>query len=318
MLAILLCAVVFAGCGGEDEEAAPPPPVPEATAPQEEPVVAGGATTTGAGQAETLEDIPFTLNTEQPVPPDFQAAYRRQARIAVQFYKIGEDPFYPQGLEVDEMVRTSMERLRGEYPTIEFFSYDIDSPGTAQSSEELQPGEYGTLAAQLNVGITPFVAMMAPSGEEGYVITNLFQGYTPQEVLSQALFDLSAIEVQDNTSDVDASLQRLELTETGGGIEYVTISNDSGRSLNLQGFSVKVLDPESGQVDADSPGVTINEPIEVGPGASVSVGRVPDVVDADGQRVAGTFEGGEALDLAPGDQVALLDAGGAIADTSTV
>jgi hypothetical protein len=42
------------------------------------------------------------------------------------------------------------------------------------------------------------------------------------------------------------------------------------------------------------------------------------VVDADGERVVGTFEGGEALELAPGDQVALLDSGGAVASTITV
>ena len=34
--------------------------------------------------------------------------------------------------------------------------------------------------------------------------------------------------------------------------------------------------------------------------------------------VAGTFEGGESLDLSPGDQVALLDSGGAVASTITV
>jgi hypothetical protein len=34
--------------------------------------------------------------------------------------------------------------------------------------------------------------------------------------------------------------------------------------------------------------------------------------------VLGTFEGGEALDLAPGDQVALLDSGGAVASTYTM
>ncbi len=38
----------------------------------------------------------------------------------------------------------------------------------------------------------------------------------------------------------------------------------------------------------------------------------------DGERVAGMFEGGEALDLGPGDQVGLLDSGGAVANTNTV
>jgi hypothetical protein len=210
-----------------------------------------------------------------------------------------------------------MERLRSRYPTIEFFTYDIDNPGTAESSEELEPGQYGTLAAQLGVGYTPFVAMLAPSGEQ-YVITNLFQGYVPRPVLSQALFDLSAVQVETNTSDVDVVLEQIELTETGGGIEYFTVENGSRTPVNLQNFSLQMLDPETGEVNPDSPGVTINEAVEVRPQQSVSIGRVPDVVDADGERVVATFEGGEALELTPGDQVALLDSGGAVASTYTV
>ena len=50
----------------------------------------------------------------------------------------------------------------------------------------------------MGVGITPFVAMLAPSGEE-YVITNLTRVRTPA-VLSQALFDLAAVQVEDNTA----------------------------------------------------------------------------------------------------------------------
>jgi hypothetical protein len=311
-LALTFIGGLFAGCGGGGEETTvPTAATPAATSP------AAGEGTIGVGQAETIRDVPFSLNTEQPVPPDFKEAYQRQALIVVQFYKVGEDPFYPQGLEADEQVRTSIDRLRTEYPTIEFFSYDIDNPGTTESSEGLEPGQYGTLAAQLGVGFTPFVAMLAPSGEP-YVITNLFQGYVPRPVLSQALFDLSAVQVESNTSDVDVVLEQIELTETGGGIEYFTVENRSRRPLNLQNFSLQVLDAETGEVNPDSPGVTINEAIEVEPRRSVSIGRVPGVVDADGERVVGTFEGGEALELAPGDQVALLDSGGAVASTITV
>jgi hypothetical protein len=312
-LVLIFIWALSAGCGGGGEETTVPPAAttPAATSP------ATGEGTLGIGQAETIRDVPFSLNTEQPVPPDFKEAYQRRALIVVQFYKLGEDPFYPQGLEVDEQVRASIDQLRAEYPTIEFFSYDIDNPGTTESSEGLEPGQYGTLAAQLGVGYTPFVAMLAPSGDQ-YVITNLFQGYVPQPVLSQALFDLSAVQVETNTSDVDVVLGQIELTETGGGIEYFTVENRSTRTVNLQNFSLQVLDPETGEVNPDSPEITINEAVEVQPRQSVSIGRVPDVVDAGGERVIGTFEGGEALELTPGDQVALLDSGGAVASTYTV
>ncbi len=314
LLVLILTGILSAGCGGGgEEEGATPPPTPPATAT----TPPAAESTVGFGQAETTEDVPFSLNMEQPVPPAFREAYQRRALISVQFYKATEDPFYPQGLGPDEQVRNSMDGLRPLYPTIEFFSYDIDDPGPAESSEQLEPGQYGTLAAQLGVGLTPFVAMLAPSGD-GYVITNLFQGYVPSPVLSQALFDLSAIPVEDNTSDVDVVIEQIELTQTGGGIEYVTVENRSRSPVDLQGFSLQVLDPETGDVNPDSPGVTISEDVEVEPRRSVSVGRVPDVVDAGGERVAGTFEGGEALDLAPGDQVALLDPGGAVASTFTV
>ena len=71
-------------------------------------------------------------------------------------------------------------------------------------------------------------------------------------------------------------------------------------------------------VTPGAPGVTINTNIGVKPGQSVSVGRVPDLVDDEGEAVAGTFEGDMPLELAPGDQVALLDPGGAVASTITV
>jgi len=311
-LALLL--TLLAGCGGGgDESTVVSPSAPAATTP-----AVSETTGVGAGQAEALSDVPFRLNTNHPVPPDFTEAYQRRALITVQFYKEKQDPFeYPQGLGADQRVRNSIERLRPRYPTIEFFDYDIENPGNTQRSEGLQPGEYGTLAAQLGVGFTPFVALLAPSGDQ-YVITNLFQGYTPQPVLSQALYDLSSVKVEDNTSDIDVVLAQVELTENGGGIEYFTVQNSSPKPVNLQGFYLQVLDPESGQVNPDSPKVTIDQPVEVQPGQSISIGRVPEVVDADGDKVAGTFVGGEALDLGPGDQVALLDSGGAVANTFTV
>jgi hypothetical protein len=312
---VLGCLFVFAGCGG-DESQAPVTPTqsPEATAPTGTPTE---NTVVGEGQAESTKDEAFTLNTSQPVPPNFEEAYGRRARLVVQFYKLDQDSLsYPQGLNVDRKVNRYMMRLSTKYPTIEFFAYGIATPGPVDE-QNLRPGEYGTLAAQLGVGITPFVAMLAPSGEE-YVITNLFEGYVPRPVLSQALFDLAAVQVEDNTSDVNVTLEQVQTTEEGGGIEYFTVQNRGTASVNLQGFTLRVLDPETAQVTPGAPGVTIDSDIRVERGQSVSIGRVPDVVDDGGERVAGTFEGGTSLELAPGDQIALLDPGGAVASTITV
>ena len=315
---IALTVFLIAGCGGGDDTASSPPSTATSSAaPTAAATASAAAATVGAGQAETFQDTPFVLNTEQPVPPDFRAAYQRRALIAVQFYKEGQDPFYPQGLKPDVKVQRAMERLNQQYPTVEFFSYEITNPGAAETSEGLDQGQYGTLAAQLGVGITPYVVTLAPSGDQ-YVIDNLFQGYTPRAVLSQALFDLSATEVESNTSDVDVQIEQLELTDSGGGLEYVTIANQSGQEVNLQGFSLRLLDPESGEVNPDSVGVQINGDVLIQPGESASVGRLPSVVDADGDRVEGVFEGGDALQIAPGDQLALIDSGGAVANTFTV
>ena len=306
--------MIIASCGGGETDTTPTPtPAPAASSPAAE-------TTTGVGQgqAESTKDLPFKLNTDQPVPPNFEEAYGRRARIVVQFYKTNEDSLsYPQGLSVDRDVDRSMERLSSMYPTIEFFSYEISDPGPVDDKGSLQPGQYGTLAAQLGVGITPFVGMLAPSGED-YVITNLYQGYTPEPVLSQALFDLAAVQVEDNTSDVNVTLEQVQTTDEGGGIDYFSVHNRSEEQVNLDGFTLRVLDPETAQVTPGAPGVTINSDIRVEPGKSVAIGRDPDVVDDEGDKVAGTFEGGTALDLAPGDQIALLDPGGAVASTIVI
>ena len=313
---VAACVFALAACGGGGGEATPTP-VPEASSPASGPA-SGAAVDTGLGegQAESTKDMPFTLNTDQPVPPDFEEAYGRGARIVVQFYKLDEDSLsYPQGLEVDRQVNRSMERLSRRYPTVEFFSYQITDPGKVDD-ESLKSGQYGTLAAQLGVGITPFVAMLAPSGDE-YAITNLYQGYVPEPVLSQALFDLAAVQVDDNTSDVNVRLDQVQ-TNDGGGIDYFTVTNGTEDAVNLNGFELRVLDPENADVDPDLPGVTVNSDVTVEPGETVSIGRVPDLEDDAGDQVAGTFEGGSELNLAPGDQVALLDTGGAVASTVTV
>jgi hypothetical protein len=314
---VVACLFALAGCGGGGGEATPSPtptPVPEASSPASGAAVDAGL---GQGQAESTKDVPFTLNTDQPVPPAFEEAYGRGARIVVQFYKLNEDSLsYPQGLDVDRQVNRSMERLSRRYPTIEFFSYEINNPGKVDE-KSLQDDQYGTLAAQLGVGITPFVAMLAPSGDE-YVITNLYQGYVPEPVLSQALFDLAAVQVNDNTSDASVTLDQVQTTKKGGGIAYFTVTNRGSKPVNLQNFYLSVLDPETGEVTSGAPSVTVNSDVEIQPNESVSIGRVPDVVDDEGERVDGTFEGGTDLNLAPGDQIALLDPGGAVASRITV
>lgn len=320
---LVAATLLFAGCGGDEASeatvAAPPPGGTTGGAAGAPPGgnTAGGATVEGSAQAESLEDQPFTLNLDQPVPPDFRAAYQRKALIVVEFFKEGEDPLYPQGLEVDDFVNSALSDLQPQYPEVEFFTYDVSDPGEAETSEELEQGQYGTLAAQLDVGFTPFVVMLAPAGEQ-YMITNLYQGYVERGVLDQALFDLTSIEVASNTSDTDVELETVELTESGGGIEYFTVTNRGDDRVNLEGFSLRVVDPESGEVTTDSPGVEVNERTRVGSGKSASVGRVPDAVDADGRGVKGTFEGGENLELQTGDTVALLDGGGGVVDTVTV
>jgi hypothetical protein len=327
VFAVLLGALA-AGCGGGEEEAVPPPDeqaqAPAQTAPVTAEVTAGGETTVGTGQTETRRNEPFVLNLDQPIPPDLRAAYQRRALISVQFYKTQPDPGgaeaveYPQGLGVDARVRQAMQELSGEYPTVEYFEYEIDNPGEAETSEGLQQGQYGTLAAQLGVGLTPFVVMLAPQGDQ-YVIQNLYQGYIPQAVLSQALFDLSATDVEGaSTSDVDVTLDTFELTQAGGGLEYITVGNPGDSPVNLQGFTIRTLDPETGEIDRDSDGVLIEDEVRVPAGGQASVGRVPDLVDADGRRVAGTFQGGAELSLEPGDVVALVDPGGAVAATISV
>lgn len=312
----LFCGIFLAACGGGEEEEATVPPAGNAGAQNATPSEGGGATA-GAGQSETIQDVPLTLNMDQPLPPDFRAAYQRRALIAVEFFKEGQDTFYPQGLEVDNMVNSDLQDIQPDYPTVEFFSYNIANPGPTEEGEELQEGEYGTLAAQLGVGYTPFVATLVPGGEE-YIIDNLYQGYVPQPVLNQALFELSSIDVESNTSDINVQLDRVSLTETGGGIEYFTVQSQADRAVSLQGFSLRVLDPETGEVNPDSDGVLINDEVRVRPGREVSIGRVPDIQNAEGESVVGTFEGGDVLELSPGDQLALLDSGGAVASTITI
>ncbi|SMC05058.1 hypothetical protein SAMN00767673_1355 [Rubrobacter radiotolerans DSM 5868] len=325
--AALVLVAFLGGCTGEVDELPETETaqqqtttVTETTIEETVPETTAGGDPVGVGQEETRDEERFVLSEEQPVPEDFRAAYGRGAAIAVVFYGTSLDPFYPQGLSPDERVRSAVEGLSGEYPTVEFFLYDIDSPGDVGAAVEGAPlglGEYGTLAAQLNVGYTPFVVTMAPSGE-GYLILNRYQGYVPEPVISQALYDLSRVQVADNSSDVQLQLDVVRLTAEGGGVEYFTVSNASPDPIDLQGFSLRVVDPETGEVTTASPGVRVEESVEVPADGLASVGRVPDVSTDEGEPVDAAFTGGQPLDLVAGDQVALLDSGGAIVASTVV
>jgi len=203
-LVLAALILVASSCGGE-EQAQPPPTPPGDMVGGKAPggSTAGGSTVGSAAQAETLKDSPFSHNLQQPVPPDFRAAYQRKALIVVEFLKEKPDSSrgidYPQGIGPDAQVDQSLTNLRSAYPQVEFFTYDIDKPGNATTSEDLDRGEYGTLAAQLGVGYTPFVVMLAPRGDE-YLIKNRFQGYVERGVLDQALFDLTNVDVRGGTT----------------------------------------------------------------------------------------------------------------------
>lgn len=196
-LFLLAALLLAANCGGAEEARQEAVPLPT------------DVTTDDAPAAETdeqtgsFEDELFVLDQELPVSPRFEAAYQRGVPIVVEFFQQGQDPYYPQGLEVDDMVNEDLTALRDDYPQVEFFTYDIDNPGTG---EDLGPGEYGSLAAQLNVGYTPFVAMLAPR-EEGYFVEDVFQGYVDRAVLDQALYELST-EVHGNASYVPLGISK--------------------------------------------------------------------------------------------------------------
>ncbi|MDX6380740.1 MAG: hypothetical protein QOI57_1764 [Rubrobacteraceae bacterium] len=325
VLLLLATLLLVEGCGGGGDQAQKAQPQPKAPqnkgggVPAEN--TAGGSTVESTTQAETLKDSPFELNQRLPIPPDFRAAYQRRALIVVEFIKEKPDSTrgieYPQGVKPDNQVNRALNELRADYPQVEFFTYDITKPGKAQSSEELGRGEYGTLATQLEVGYTPFVAMLAPRGDR-YIIENLFQGYIDRGVLDQALFDLTRSDVGGKSSDTKVVLDRVELTERGGGIEYITVINQGDKEADLTGFTLKAQDPATGEIDKSGGGVQINGGVTLDPGETGSIGREPQTLDADGREVIGTFSNADALKVKAGDQVALLDNGGAVVDTISI
>ena len=64
--------------------------------------------------------------------------------------------------------------------------------------------------------------------------------------MEQALFDLVASDVGGNSSDVEVLIDPVELTESGGGVEYFTVNNEGDAEADLSGFTLQVQDPETG------------------------------------------------------------------------
>jgi hypothetical protein len=308
---VVLLPVTAAGCGGSQDTAPPP-----ATTVQGGATGSGAESTSGASKEQSLENEPFNLIFEnQAVPPDFRAAYERGSPIVVQFFKQNGRSFYPQGLGVDSIVDDSIGQLKDQYPDVEFFSYDIDDPGAAKNSGDLELGQYGTLAAQLQVSLTPYVALLAPRGGE-YVYETVFVGYVTQPVLDQALADLANIQTTGSDEDTQLLLEQAE-TGDGGELRSVTIGNEADSEADLGGYELTAVNPSTGEADPGSGSLSVDGETLVDAGGSVSLGQTPDVKDTEGNRVDGTFGGGS-LSLGPGDQLALVGPDGAVAATFTL
>lgn len=278
---------------------------------------AAGEDTSVVVDEDSVEDEPFDLVVEgQAVPPDFRAAYERESPIVVQFYEQGGMSFYPRGLGVDSAVDKSIKQLENQYPDVEFFSYDIDDPGIAEGGSALERGQYGTLATQLGVNLTPYVAMLAPR-EKGYVYESVFVGYVTEPVLTQALSDLANIQTKGSDKEAKLVLQQVETVAEHGALRSVTIGNEGDSAVDLGGYTLAVVEPSTGEAVPGTRSLTIHGDPMAEPGKPISLGRAPDIEDAEGDQVDGTFGGG-ALILEPGDQVALVDPDGAVSATFTL
>lgn len=310
-----MLAALSAACGGGDEETESPEPVTE---PVTETTTGDASTGAAAAVGGGEPDEPFVLNEDQPVPPELRAAYERGAPLLVQFYKQDEFSLYPQGLEVDSVVDDSVGQLNARYQDVEFFSYEIDNPGEAENSAGLDPGQYGTLAAQMGVGLTPYVAMLEPQDEGEYVYDEVFEGYVTRPLLDQALSRLAETSLEDPAENSpELVLEQAETTQEGGGLEYVTVANEGAEAAELGGYELGEVDPQTGD-PAGSGRLTVDDGTSVQSGSAISIGRSPDVEGSDEEQVAGTFGGGASLQLDPGDQLALIDPDGGVAATITL
>jgi hypothetical protein len=84
------------------------------------------------------------------------------------------------------------------------------------------------------------------------------------------------------------------------------------------GFTLQAQDPETGDTDDSAVRVEIGANVRLVPSQEASIGRQPQITDADGREVIGIFSNGELLTLRAGDHVALFDNGVAVVDTITI
>jgi hypothetical protein len=84
--------------------------------------------------------------------------------------------------------------------------------------------------------------------------------------LEQALFDLVASDVGGNSRDVEMLLDCVELTESGGGVEYFTVNNEGDAKADLSGCTSQVQDLESGETGCSSERVEIGAEVRLVPG----------------------------------------------------
>ena len=141
------------------------------------------------------------------------------------------------------------------------------------------------------------MAMLAPRGEE-YVVENLFQG-TSSGVSSTTHCSTFRARTSGDSSSIDVILGSVELTESGGGVEYFTVINHGDGEIDLSGFTLNAVDRETGRSDATA-GIQIIGAVRLVPGQEASLRRTPDLVDADGDQMVGTFAGGECSRLRSG------------------
>ena len=91
------------------------------------------------------------------------------------------------------------------------------------------------------------------------------------------------MEGRGKSSDLDAVLDQVELTESGASIKSFTVTYKSNREADLSGLLLNGMDPGTGDIHAGSKGVQIGEGVRPAGEEKASIGRSTEIVDADGK-----------------------------------